>query len=64
MNMQSLLNLMHLCFPLILLILGCVVGKITEWNHYKMIKKREEEWLTVPALTAKNLFRGITGAEI
>jgi uncharacterized protein YbjQ (UPF0145 family) len=53
MNMQSLLNLLHLCFPLFLLILGCIVGKISERNHYKMIKKREEEWINVPALTAK-----------
>ncbi len=53
MKMVSILNLTNLCFPLFLLILGCVVGKISERNHYKSIKKREGEWLNVPALTAK-----------
>jgi uncharacterized protein YbjQ (UPF0145 family) len=53
MDMGSTLNLMDFCFPLISLILGCIVGKIFERNHCKLIKKREKEWFNVPALTAK-----------
>ena len=47
-------QLFQLIIFVILVSLGYVVGSIREANHYKSIKKREKEFLNLPAVNIKN----------
>ena len=42
--------------PVFLLALGFVAGQIAEARHYRSIRRREKNWIHVPAITNKTLF--------
>lgn len=53
--MEALIVILQLGFPLSLLALGFVVGKIAESRHYKSIRMRERLYLDTPVVSWKTL---------
>ncbi len=53
----------ELIFFLILMSLGYVSGRMLESRHYRAIEAREREYLTLPAVTLKNVSDGRTVAK-
>jgi uncharacterized protein YbjQ (UPF0145 family) len=51
--MESLLQHLNLIIPVVLIAIGMSIGKKNELLHYNSIKMRENEFLPMPALTAR-----------
>jgi uncharacterized protein YbjQ (UPF0145 family) len=49
---QIILNNLDIVFFIFLFFLGLVSGSIAENNHYKSIKKREEEFINIPVVNS------------
>jgi len=52
---RFLLQNLDLTLPLFLLILGYISGTIAERRHYRSIEKREQKFLSLPAVTLKEI---------
>ena len=53
--MDVFLRLFPYAVALLLLVLGFVVGKVTEHRHYRSIRARERRFLSVPVISTKTL---------
>lgn len=48
-------ELLIFALPLLVLLVGLVVGRITELLHYKSIRRREKHWISIPAISGKSM---------
>ncbi len=51
--LEFFLNFGEIVIPALVILVGYTVGSINEKGHYKSIKKRETEFLPLPAVTMK-----------
>ena len=62
--MEGILLLGQVGFPIALLVLGFVAGKMAESRHYQRIREREEKLLKIPAVSWKTLHDSRPVAEV
>jgi uncharacterized protein YbjQ (UPF0145 family) len=62
--MEGILLLGQVGFPIALLVLGFVAGKMAESRHYQSIREREEKLLKIPAVSWKTLHDSRPVAEV
>jgi uncharacterized protein YbjQ (UPF0145 family) len=54
-GLEIFMNILFFSIPFVVLLFAYITGKITEKRHYASIHEREGHWLSIPAITGKNL---------